>query len=244
MKGLTARIMEKLKDHMLEYDDKLYLVHSLWNYHSQNNSLLQIKSLVESTIEETPITIADIINKGDISEITVRQDNLKISRLYKAVFLDLITEYEKHASRLKEKELDKRYSGEFSLKWGAFVTFSILPFVFTLIVGFALRNRLKAGVLFWILQQTGTTWQALALNTLSLVLMLYLVTLGIMGVYSLYTSIIGKKLIKDLRVWQNYKHHQKKALKWFCISLLGALVLGIGTQLLGSAFQNFISKKG
>jgi hypothetical protein len=244
LKEIVARAQDRLKDHLLEYDDRLYLVDSIWAFHSHDNSLLDIKGLADSTIRETPIMVSDIINKGDISDITVRQDNLKISRLYKAVFLDLITEYKKHASGLKEKDLDKRYSGEFSLKWGAFATFSIIPFVITLIVGFALRNRLKAGVSFWILQQTGTTWQALALNTFLLVLMLYLVTLSIMGVYSLYTSIVGKKLIKDLRVWQNYKHHQKKALKWFCISLLGALVLGIGTQLLENAFQNFISRKG
>jgi hypothetical protein len=76
------------------------------------------------------------------------------------------------------------------------------------------------------------------------VLITFLAVFSVVGVYSLYNSIVGKKLVKDLRVWESYKYHQKKALKWFCISLLGALVLGIGTQLLGNAFQNFISRKG
>lgn len=243
LKEIIGKIGDKLKNHLLEYDDKLYLVHSLWAYYSQNNSLLEIKDVVESTIEETPIMVSDIINKGDISDITVRQDNLKISRLYKAIFLDLITEYETHAGRIKEKELDKKYSGEFTLKWGAFATFSIIPFVITLIVGFALKHSLKTGLAFWILQQTQTTWNALVLNTLSLIVVAYLVTFSVMGVYSLYTSIIGKKLVKDLRVWEYYKHHQKKTLKWFCITLGSALILGIITQLGATALQNFLTKK-
>jgi hypothetical protein len=103
LKELVARLEERLKDHLLEYDDRLYLVHSIWAYHSQDNSLLDIKGLVDSTITKTPIMVADIINKGDISDITVRQDNLKISRLYKAILLDLITDYERHAAQRSRK---------------------------------------------------------------------------------------------------------------------------------------------
>ncbi len=243
LKEVGARIEEKLKDHMLEYDDKLYLVNSLWGYHVGNGTTLKIKELVESTIKETPITLSDIINKGDISDITVRQDNLRISRLYKAVFLDMITEFEKQASGLKEEELDKRYSGEFSLKWGAFATFSMIPILITLIVGFLLRHRLLTGLAFWILQEPKKTWGSLILDSLSLILIAYLLLTSIVGSYSLYTSLARKKLARDLRVWENYYGHQMKSLKWFSISILGVIILGIITQLAGNAFQNLITRK-
>lgn len=243
LKELVARLEERLKDHLLEYDDRLYLVHSIWAYHSQDNSLLDIKGLVDSTITKTPIMVADIINQGDISDITVRQDNLKISRLYKAILLDLITDYERHAAQLKEKELDRRYSGESGLKWGAFAAYSGLPFGLAFLVGFLLRYRLKMGWSFWILQQTKITWAELLLSTASLLLIIYLAFAGIVGVYSLYTTLIRKSIVKDLRVADNYRRHQLKALKWFLLSvLILGLIMGIVSQLAGSAFQQFLTR--
>jgi hypothetical protein len=159
------------------------------------------------------------------------------------LFLDLITEYEKHASGLKEKELDKRYSGEFSLKWGAFATLSMIPIFITVIVAFFLRHRLLAGWAFWIFQESKKEWGVLFLNSLSLVFMAYLILISIVGVYSLYTSLMKKKLLKDLRVWDNYIRHQVKILKWFSVSILGVIAIGIIIQLAGNAFQNLITKK-
>ena len=96
LEKLGERLKEKIEDDLLEYDDKAYLVSGLWKYHEDRNSLREMRPITESTIEKTPIMISDIINKGDISDITVRQDNAKISRLYKAVFLDLIISYKRH----------------------------------------------------------------------------------------------------------------------------------------------------
>jgi hypothetical protein len=186
--------------------------------------------------------VSDIINKGDISDITVRQDNLKISRLYKALFLDLLTDYRRHIAGLKEEELDKRFSGDFSLRWGAFATFSTIPIIITTIVSYALSQNLKAGMSFWILQQTKITWQALVVSTFSLTLISYLIVFSIVGMYSLYLTIIRKRLVRDLRIWHYYKRNQLKGLKWFAISLLSACILGIVTQLGGNAFQDFIRR--
>jgi hypothetical protein len=242
LENLIANIKERMDDQLLDYDDKAYLVSALWAYHEKKDTLSEIQKVAELTIEETPIMVSDIINKGDISDITVRQDNLKISRLYKALFLDMLTSYKRRIASLKEKELDKRFSGDFNLRWGAFATFSVIPIIITAIVGYGSSQNLKAGISFWILQQTKTTWEALAVNTFSLILISYLMVFSILGTYSLHLTIIRKRLARDLRVWHYYKRHQLKGLKWFAITLLGACILGIVTQLGGNAFQDFIRK--
>lgn len=244
LEKLAKKVRERLKNKLLEYDDKLYLTHALWEYHEHKKTLQEIRPLVESAVSETPIMLSDIINKGDISDLTVRQDNLKISRLYKALLLDLTTKYRKNSEQLRQEELDQRYSGESGLKWGAFTAYSALSIIVTAGAAYALTNSLKACWSFWILQQTQTTWQQLTWNTAASILTAYLLTFSIVGIYSLYTSFIGKRLVKDVRVWDHYKQHQKKALKWFCITILGAFILGIVTQLAATAVQNFLSKKG
>lgn len=242
LKKLTARLNERLEDNLLDYDDKAYLVSTLWKYHDKMKGLQEFRPVAESVIEKTPIMISDIINKGDISDITVRQDNLKISRLYKAVFLDIVMSYKNHLAMLTEEELDRRYSSDSSLKWGEFGAFSLIPCAITLSVGYLLMSYLKAGLSFWIFQQTNVTWRVLLPCTLSLLLVTYLVVASITGIYSLYSSIIKKNLIRDMRVWDYYKKHQFSALKWFSISVLGALILSVFSRLVGSAFQDYLKK--
>ncbi len=88
---LNQVMQQKLKDHSTEYEDRLYITNALWQYHKAKNTLVEIKELAKSTIVEAPIMRSDIINKGDISDITIREDNLRISRIYKAELLDLMT---------------------------------------------------------------------------------------------------------------------------------------------------------
>jgi hypothetical protein len=96
---------------------------------------------------------------------------------------------------------------------------------------------------FWILQQTKITWVELLLSTASLLLIIYLAFAGIVGVYSLYTTLIRKSIVKDLRVADNYRRHQLKALNWFLLSvLILGLIMGIASQLAGSAFQQFLRR--
>jgi len=242
LEKLRISLQEKLKDNLLEYDDKAYLVCALWKCHENSNTLPDVRLITESTIDKTPITLSDIINKGDISDITVRQDNLKISRLYKAMLLDLLMNYKKHLTDLNERELDQRYSGDFNLRSGALATFSLIPIVITILAGYLLRDSLKAALSFWILQQTNTTWERLLANTFPLVLISYLALASIVGVYSLYSSIVRKTLIRDRRVWDHYRKHQLKALQLFCISFIGALIFGILSKLAANAFQDFLKR--
>jgi hypothetical protein len=241
---LVRAARQKLKDHLIEYDDKLYITISLWKYHKANNTLAEAKAMTELAIKQTPIMVSDIINKGDISDLTIRQDNLKLSRLYKALLLDLLGEYKKYEKALNEQDLDRRYSGEFTLKWGAFLTFSLAPFLITLIIALALKNQLAGALSFWALQETQIEALAQTTNPLSLVFIMYLITASATGAYSVYISLIKKKLVKDLRVWEHYKEHQQKAIKWFAISLLGALALSVMGRFAGSAMQKFLTGKG
>jgi hypothetical protein len=241
---LVETAKHKLKDHLLEYDDKLYIISTLWKYHKATNTLRATKTTTESVILETPIMVSDIINKGDISDITVRNGNLRISRLYKAVLIDLLSEYKNNAADLWEKEMDRRYAGEFALKWGAFVTFSVIPLLVTGVTGFLLKDRLWQGLTFWILQRTEITAVDLIGSTALTLLVMYLITFSVTGTYSLHTSIVKKSIAKDLRVWEHYKTHQKRAAKWFVKSVLIALAVAVATRFAGTAMQKYITGKG
>lgn len=233
---------EKIGSHALEYDDALYAAHSLYQYHHDQNTALKVFDYVKKTIENTPIMLSDIINKGDISDITVRTENRKISRLYKAALLDLLERLKKNLHALQEKKLDQKYSSESSYKVAAFAAYSSLCILPAIIWGYLSKASIASAFSFWIMQKTETTWKALIANTSATIAEAYLVLFAIIGMYALFKIIIKEKLTKDTRIKEKFWQYQKKAGKWFVISLLGVLVLGVIEQLITGSFQKFLTK--
>jgi len=87
-----------------------------------------------------------------------------------------------------------------------------------------------------------TTWKALIANTSATIAKAYLVLFAIIGMYALFKIIIKEKLTKDTRIKEKFWQYQKKAGKWFVMSFLGVLVLGVIEQLIIGSFQKFLTK--
>jgi hypothetical protein len=244
VKGMIEKAEGKLKDKLLEYDDKLYIAESLWIYHEKTNkeNLISIQGMAESVIDSTPIILADVINKGDISDITVKEDNRKISMIYKAVFLDLIERYKNYSTYLEEKKLDRRYAGESGLKWGGFTLYSLVSLIPATAWTWALWEKEMLTLKFWFLQNPDIGKLDLIAGTGTIVISLYLATFGVTAIYSFYISIIRQKLVKNLRIFEKLiatqKRVGKKFLKYFALTLAGGVVL----QIIATALQSFITK--
>lgn len=242
--AIKERSEEKLKDKLLEYDDKLYITETLWTYHEKTNkeNLVSVQRLAESVIDSTPIILADIINKGDISDLTVREDNRKISMIYKAVFLDLIERYKNYSGYLEEKELDKRYSAESGLKWAGFVLYSLISIAPAFFWTWAFWKKEMLSLKFWFLQNPNIGKIELVAGTATIIASLYLATFGATAIYSFYNSIIRQKLTKDLRIFEKMMAAQKKVGKRFLKYLVLTLAVGVILQIFATAIQNFIAK--
>lgn len=241
---LIKRAEERLKDNLLEYDDKLYITESLWIYYEKTNkeNLLSIQSLAESVIDSTPIILADIINKGDISDITVKEDNRKISTLYKAALLDLIERYKNYQTFLEEKRIDRRYSVESGLKWGGFTAYSLASMIPAAAWTWIFLEKEMATLKFWFLQATNIAKLELAAGTGAIIISAYLITFCAAAVYSFYNSIVKQSIKSDLRIFQKLitvqKQVGKKFLKYLVITLGGGILL----QIIGTAALKIVSK--
>lgn len=239
-KAIIDKASENIESPTLEYDDALYLTHAIYQYHKKDNDLLKYFETIKKSVKETPIMISDIINKGDISDITVRDENRKISRLYKAIFLDLLKGIESHIEDLEQKELDKRYSSETTYKGAAFSAFSLLCIAPAIIFTYLFRTKLLTALDFWILQNTSTTWNELIINTTITFIDAYFITFAVTGIYALYKIILKGQINKDQRIKENFWAIQKKVGKWFLRSVAFIFILGIITQLFTGAFQEFL----
>jgi hypothetical protein len=239
-KAIIDKTSEKIEPHTLEYDDALYLTHAIYQYHNKDDGLLKYFETIKKSVKETPIMISDIINKGDISDITVRDENRKISRLYKAIFIDLLEGIESHREDLEQKELDKRYSSETTYKGAAFSAFSLLCIAPATIFTYFFRTKLLAALDFWILQNASTTWNELTINTTLTFIDAYFITFAVTGTYALYKIILKEQINKDQRIKENFWASQKKVGKWFLKSVVVIFILGIITQLFTGAFQEFL----
>ena len=239
-KAIIAKARKKTESHTLEYDDALYLTHATYQYHKKDDGLLKYFETIKKSVKETPIMISDIINKGDISDITVRDENRKISRLYKAIFLDLLEGIESHIEDLEQKELDKRYSSDTMYKGAAFSAFSLPCIAPAIIFTYLFRTKLLAALDFWLLQNTSMIWSALITNTIITFIDAYFITFAVTGVYALYKIILKVQINKDQRIKENFWANQKKMTKWFLKSVAVIFILGIITQLITGAFQEFL----
>jgi len=243
-KGMIEKAEGKLKDKLLEYDDKLYIAESLWIYHEKTNkeNLISIQGLAESVIDSTPIILADVINKGDISDITVREDNRKISMLYKAVFLDFLERYKNYSNYLQEKELDRRYSKESGLKWAAFIFYSLLFAILAPAWTWLFKQMEITTLKFWFLQNPSIGRLELIIGTGTIIISIYLAISGVTAIYSLYNSIIKQNIIKNLRIFEKMMITQKKVSKKFLKYLMITLIGGILIQIIGTALLHYIDK--
>ena len=242
-KAIIDNASEKIESHTLEYDDTLYLTHAIYQYHKKDDDLLKYFETIKKLVKETPIMISDIINKGDISDITVRDENRKISRLYKAIFLDLLEGIESHIEDLEQKELDKRYSSETTYKGAAFSAFSLLCIAPAIIFTYLFRIKLLTALDFWILQDTSTTWNELIINTTLTFIDAYFITFAVAGVYALYKIILKGQINKDQRIKERFWDSQKKVGKWFLISIIGLFIIEIIVTVSTGSFQDFLKGK-
>jgi hypothetical protein len=238
-KSLIEAAKSKIETHTLEYDDALYLTHAIYQYHEKNDDLLATFDMIKKSVIETPIMISDIINKGDISDITVRDENRKISRLYKAILINLLEGINAHVGDLEQKELDKRYSGETSYKNAAFFGYSIICAIPAMVFTYFSRNKVLAAFDFWILQNINTTWNVLITNTTITFINAYLITFSLTGIYTLQKIIIKEKINKDQRIKERFWANQSKMTKWFLITIVGLFILQLIFQIYTGAFQKF-----
>ena len=242
-KAIIDKAGNKIESHSLNYDDALYLTHALYQYHEKADDLLKHFETIKKTIKETPIMISDIINKGDISDITVRDENRTISRLYKAIFLDLLEGVDRHIESLEQKELDKRYSSETSYEGAAFFGYTLLCTLPAVLFSSLFKNRLIESFDFWILKKTAVSWKTLIANTTITFVDVYLILFAAVGIFALYKIIIKEKINKDLRIRERFWIYQKSMTKWFLISIVGLFILEIIATLLTGSFQDFLKGK-
>ncbi|MDY6896013.1 MAG: hypothetical protein SVO01_11445 [Thermotogota bacterium] len=241
---IITRAKENYETHNLDYDDSIYLTHAIYQYHDKEDDLLQVLDTIKKTVKETPIMISDIINKGDISDITVRDENRKISRLYKAILLDITEGINKHIENLEQRELDIRYSAETTFKGAALSGYAILCSIPAIVFTYLLRTNLINALDFWLLQNINTTKNELIINTAISFIEAYLITFAVAGIYALYQIIMKEKIIKDQRIKERFWSQQKKVGKWFLISFVGFFILAVIGQLVSGSFQNFIKGPG
>ena len=240
-RAIIDKSSEKIESHTLEYDDALYLTHAIYQHHKKDDDLLKYFETIKKSVKETPIMISDIINKGDISDITVRDENRKISRLYKAIFLDFLKGVEGHIEDLEQKELDKRYSSETTYKGAAFFGYSLLCALPAIICTYITKRQLAGAFDFWILQNTAVSWKTLVINTLATFIEAYLTLFALVGIYALYKIIMKENISKDLRIKERFWAYQKKMTKWFLISIVALFILEIILQVFTGSFQEFIT---
>lgn len=238
---IKDKAVERIESNTLEYDDTLYLTQAIYQYHEKKGDLLTTFETIKKSVRETPIMISDIINKGDISDITVRDENRKISRLYKAIFIDLIEGIKKHIEDLEQKELDIKYSSETSYKNAAFFAYSLLCVLPATTFTYFFMNRLSVALGFWFMQNTSITWKTLITSTIVAFIDAYLLVFALTGIYAMYKIIISKRIIKDLRIKERFWDYQIKAGKRFLKLIVVIFILGILIQIFTGAFQEFIN---
>ncbi|MBW1793313.1 MAG: hypothetical protein JRF30_03015 [Deltaproteobacteria bacterium] len=231
---------ERLGNQQIDYDDNLYLVAVLWDYYKSADraNLIRMKSTAERVIKYTPILISDIVNKGDISDVSPGVSDRKISRLYKAVFFDFLESYKESREALQEEELDQKYKGSYGFKWLLIFT---TPFIVSLpaaIIWIVFKNELKAGIDFWVFKDISFSWFAISINTAILLFLGYTITLGITAFVSIFNSIVIKKIESERRILEHLFTFQKKVLKTYWLTVVGGIfVVSILQLFIGGALQ-------
>lgn len=243
--GATEEIVElakeRLGNHQIDYDDNLYLVAALWDYYKSTDkaNLIKMKGVAERTIKHTPILISDIVNKGDISDVSPGIPARKISRLYKAVFFDFLESYKKSKEELEGEELDQRYRGNYGFKW--FLIFAT-PFIVSLpayIIWIFFKNKLKDGIVFWVFKNISFSWPTIAINSALLLFCGYTIVFGITAFLSTFNSVIIRKIESERRVLDHLFSFQRKVLKWYWLTVVLGVIVGVILQLIiGGALKN------
>lgn len=231
---------ERLENQQIDYDDNLYLVAVLWDYYKSADraNLIKMKSTAERVIKHTPILISDIVNKGDISDVSPGIPARKISRLYKAVLFDFLESYKETREALQEEELDQKYKGSYGFKWFLIFTTPFIVFLPAAITWMVFKNELKGGIDFWVFKDVSFSWFAISIDTAILLFFGYTIVLGITAFLSVFNSAIIRKLESERRILEHLFTFQKKVLKTYWLTVVGGIFVVTILQLfIGGALQ-------
>lgn len=221
LEKLLSRGFDRLKNASLEYDDQIYLLMGIWDHYYKNDKdyLLEIKPYIETVIDSTPILVSDIINEGDISNITVRNENRKISKLYKASFWGFLQKYKQSYITLLEKEKDKKYSRDLGFKKTLFFVYSAILLFPGFIGLWQLWPSYRKAIDFFISQNITHSWQEIIFGSLLLILLIYFTIAGMLSISITWDCFIKRKIISPTRFFEKLKNFNKPIAKWYWITV-------------------------
>lgn len=218
-----------LGDQGVDEQERIYILSCLWSFYEayQRDQLLDIEPEVKASLRNL---VEKRIPPGESAyflESSKTGWEGTLSPLCISLSFDLLERYYRELQKIKERMLDRKYSANFGLRWCALWGMwqvALIPAGSFFVYFWWINPMLYDAYRFWFMGDTQISSTTIGLGTLLLLINFYLFLAGAVSIGPIFISVIPRKIISDLRIWDNIKPVQIRLLKWYWVALVFFLV--------------------
>jgi hypothetical protein len=241
-KDFADIIESALSDPTTTYEDKIYLLQSLWEIYD-NTPPLYLLNRTDDIIARAPMWPHHISEVENTESVDSELDSIPISHLYQAALLDIIIRRKEGNAQYLKEEFYERYRGRKGIGLLAFGFPTLLLSLSLLLLCIYVYQWRKEAGFFWLMKDYNAMTSATALLYLFAVLLIsYLLIITPLVLWKMFLLLVIENIQSDQRLkdvlWRPLR---KISLGWLTLVLI-AIVVGIFTGILTEGVGHILGK--